>query len=119
MVQITLVTSVPVRAGSGPTLPTEMSQSMAIMARRPAGPSRWAAVATASVAGLSVLTGGGPAAFAHGPGFSASSGGPGAGSSRVTRAALDPALVAGRGATVDFAEQEAENATTTGAVIGP
>jgi hypothetical protein len=92
---------------------------MAIMARRTAGPSRWAAVATASVAGLSVLTGGGSAAFAHGPGFSTLSGGPGAGSSRVTRAALDPALVAGRGATVDFAEQEAENATTTGAVIGP
>ena len=37
----------------------------------------------------------------------------------VTRAALDPALVAGRGATVDFVEQEAENAATNGAVIGP
>lgn len=37
----------------------------------------------------------------------------------VTRAALDPALVAGRGAQVAFAEQEAENAVTTGAVIGP
>ncbi|HEX3335838.1 MAG TPA: hypothetical protein VHS54_05205, partial [Jatrophihabitans sp.] len=37
----------------------------------------------------------------------------------VTRAALDPALVAGRGAAVDFAEQEAENATTNGTVIGP
>ena len=37
----------------------------------------------------------------------------------VTRAALDPALVAGRGATVDFLEQEAENATTNGTVIGP
>ena len=37
----------------------------------------------------------------------------------VTRAGLAPALVAGRGATVDFAEQEAENATTTGTVIGP
>jgi hypothetical protein len=37
----------------------------------------------------------------------------------VTRAALDPALVAGRGATVDFAEQEAEKAATTGTVIGP
>ncbi|MFG1864829.1 glycosyl hydrolase family 28-related protein [Microbispora bryophytorum] len=37
----------------------------------------------------------------------------------VTRAALDPALVAGRGADVDFAEQEAENATTNGTVIGP
>src|SRR5206468_278413 len=37
----------------------------------------------------------------------------------VTRAALDPALVAGRGAAVDFAEQEAENAETDGTVIGP
>ncbi|RGA02138.1 mycodextranase [Microbispora triticiradicis] len=37
----------------------------------------------------------------------------------VTRAALDPALVSGRGADVDFAEQEAENAATNGTVIGP
>jgi hypothetical protein len=39
--------------------------------------------------------------------------------SRVTRAALDPSLVAGRGADVAFAEQEAENAVTNGTVIGP
>ncbi|MGW3399080.1 glycosyl hydrolase family 28-related protein [Streptomyces hydrogenans] len=37
----------------------------------------------------------------------------------VTRAGLDPALVAGRGATVAFDEQEAEHARTTGTVIGP
>jgi hypothetical protein len=37
----------------------------------------------------------------------------------VTRAALDPALVAGRGADVPFLEQEAENAVTNGTVIGP
>ncbi|MEU2116429.1 glycosyl hydrolase family 28-related protein [Streptomyces sp. NPDC016459] len=37
----------------------------------------------------------------------------------VTRAALSPDLVAGRGATVAFDEQEAENATTDGTVIGP
>ncbi|WP_431898944.1 glycosyl hydrolase family 28-related protein [Micromonospora chalcea] len=37
----------------------------------------------------------------------------------VTRAGLDPALVAGRGATVDYAEQEAEHGRTTGTVIGP
>lgn len=37
----------------------------------------------------------------------------------VTRAGLDPALVAGRGARVDFLEQEAENSATTGTVIGP
>ncbi|WP_329455963.1 glycosyl hydrolase family 28-related protein [Streptomyces sp. NBC_01497] len=36
-----------------------------------------------------------------------------------TRAALDPSLVAGRGADVPFAEQEAENARTNGTVIGP
>jgi hypothetical protein len=37
----------------------------------------------------------------------------------VTRAALAPALVAGRGADVPFLEQEAEHAPTTGTVIGP
>ena len=37
----------------------------------------------------------------------------------VTRAGLDPALVTGRGATVPFTEQEAENAATNGVVIGP
>ncbi|WP_326639875.1 hypothetical protein OG884_34520 [Streptosporangium sp. NBC_01755] len=37
----------------------------------------------------------------------------------VTRAGLDPSLVAGRGADVDFAEQEAENAATNGTIIGP
>ncbi|MCM4083513.1 glycosyl hydrolase family 28-related protein [Paractinoplanes hotanensis] len=37
----------------------------------------------------------------------------------VTRAALDPALVAGRGASVAFLEQEAERARTNGTVIGP
>ncbi|WP_212840720.1 glycosyl hydrolase family 28-related protein [Catellatospora sp. IY07-71] len=37
----------------------------------------------------------------------------------VTRAALDPALVAGRGADVAFLEQEAENAATDGTLIGP
>ncbi|MDY7087985.1 MAG: glycosyl hydrolase family 28-related protein [Actinomycetota bacterium] len=37
----------------------------------------------------------------------------------VTRAGLDPSLVAGRGASVNFLEQEAERARTTGTVIGP
>ncbi|GAA1842222.1 glycosyl hydrolase family 28-related protein [Agromyces salentinus] len=37
----------------------------------------------------------------------------------VTRAALDPALVAGRGADTAFLEQEAENAVHTGTRIGP
>jgi hypothetical protein len=39
--------------------------------------------------------------------------------SPVTRAALDPSLVTGRGAAVDFTEQEAEKAATSGTVIGP
>ncbi|HEX4724855.1 MAG TPA: glycosyl hydrolase family 28-related protein [Pseudonocardiaceae bacterium] len=37
----------------------------------------------------------------------------------VTRAAINPSLVAGRGATVGFVEQEAESSRTTGTVIGP
>ncbi|MFE1234229.1 glycosyl hydrolase family 28-related protein [Streptomyces sp. NPDC058745] len=37
----------------------------------------------------------------------------------LTRAALDPALVEGRGADVAFDEQEAENARTDGTVVGP
>jgi hypothetical protein len=41
------------------------------------------------------------------------------GAPKATRAALDPALVQGRGAQVPFVEQEAENAVTNGAVIGP
>jgi hypothetical protein len=36
----------------------------------------------------------------------------------ATRAAIDPSLVAGRGATVPFVEQEAEPAATNGTVIG-
>jgi len=36
---------------------------------------------------------------------------------RETVAALDPALVAGRGASLGMVEQEAENATTNGAVL--
>jgi hypothetical protein len=37
---------------------------------------------------------------------------------RETVAALDPALTAGRGASVSFVEQEAENASTNGSLIG-
>jgi len=39
--------------------------------------------------------------------------------SDVTRAAIAPSLTAGRGATVPFVEQEAENAVTDGTIIGP
>src|SRR5882757_392560 len=83
-----------------------------LAARRASG--RWAAAAAwaMSVAvGLSLAAGGGTAvAAAHADAGSAPV---------VTRAALDPSLVAGRGANVDFAEQEAENAATNGVVIGP
>ncbi|MEU5942816.1 glycosyl hydrolase family 28-related protein [Micromonospora sp. NPDC047548] len=68
--------------------------------------SRWVALATAAgvgVAGapaLAVVVSAAPAPV-------------------VTRAALDPSLVAGRGASVGFVEQEAEYAATNGTVIGP
>jgi Alpha-1,3-glucanase catalytic domain D1/Alpha-1,3-glucanase catalytic domain D2 len=65
--------------------------------------SRWVALVAAMVAATGVSV---PAAGA-------------AASPVVTRAGLDPALVAGRGATVDFLEQEAERAVTNGTVIGP
>ncbi|WP_377268616.1 glycosyl hydrolase family 28-related protein [Peterkaempfera sp. SMS 1(5)a] len=82
--------------------------------RPPRGPLRRVAVlvaaATAAAVGLSTV----PAGTA--------SAGTGAGRTAapaVTRAALTPSLVAGRGARVDIAEQEAENAATDGTVIGP
>src|ERR1700732_3571969 len=68
-----------------------------------------AAFATAAV-GLS-LTLGGTA--------SADVGVPQASTPGATRAALDPSLVAGRGGSGGFAEQEAENASTNGTIIGP
>ncbi|MER6538142.1 glycosyl hydrolase family 28-related protein [Streptomyces sp900105755] len=77
-------------------------------ARRPA---RTLVALTAVTAGL-VLGLGAPA-----PAASWHAGG--TGSPVVTRAGLGPALVAGRGASVDFDEQEAENAATDGTVIGP
>jgi hypothetical protein len=68
-------------------------------------PPRLLAVATVAVVGLGVAGIAGPASASSAP--------------VVTRAALDPALVAGRGANVNFLEQEAENAATNGTVIGP
>lgn len=65
------------------------------------------AAITASTLGLGAL-GAGPAAARTA-----------AADPAVTRAALDPALVEGRGARVGFAEQEAENAATSGTLIGP
>jgi hypothetical protein len=74
---------------------------------------RSAALASAAAAvSISMLAGGGAAA-------SASAGAQAAAVPVVTRAALDPSLVAGRGASVNFLEQEAENASTNGVVIGP
>ncbi|MFE4175769.1 glycosyl hydrolase family 28-related protein [Streptomyces sp. NPDC056909] len=75
--------------------------------------ARAVAAVTAAAVGLSVLSGGTALAGTGADGASAAS------APVVTRAALDPSLVAGRGARVDFVEQEAENATTNGAVIGP
>src|SRR5215211_9114331 len=43
--------------------------------------------------------------------------GAGPAQAQETRAALDPALVEGRGAGMDFAEQEAENAVHTGELL--
>ncbi|MFF7192317.1 glycosyl hydrolase family 28-related protein [Streptomyces sp. NPDC008079] len=72
------------------------------------------ATATAVAVGFSIMAGGTTALAGTG------SGGTGGGTAPVvTRAALDPSLVAGRGANVGFAEQEAENAATNGTVIGP
>ncbi len=77
---------------------------------RPAARSRraqlWVAAGVASATAAAVTLGGG-AAYADSHSTSAV----------VTRAALDPSLVAGRGASVAFQEQEAENATTNGTVI--
>jgi hypothetical protein len=68
--------------------------------------ARSAALVTAVAVGLTLVAG------------DAASASTGSGPA-VTRAGLDPALVAGRGATVPFLEQEAEDARTTGTVIGP
>ncbi|MCW2887178.1 MAG: hypothetical protein JWL58_4040 [Streptosporangiaceae bacterium] len=68
------------------------------------------AAVTAATVGLSVALGG--TALAD-------TGADGASAPVVTRAALDPSLVAGRGAGVDFAEQQAENVPTNGTIIGP
>jgi hypothetical protein len=67
-----------------------------------------AALTTTVVAAVSLVAGANPA-FADAPVAPVPS---------ATRAALNPSLVAGRGANVDFSEQEAENASTSGTVIG-
>lgn len=72
-------------------------------------PVRLGAALTAAAAGLSLAVV--QPALATGPTHAAPT--------PVTRAALDPALVEGRGADVPFVEQEAESARTNGTVIGP
>jgi len=76
--------------------------------------SAGAAIASATVAavGLGVVVVGGGTALAGVAGYAATT-------PVVTRAALAPSLVAGRGASVDFTEQEAENAATNGSIVGP
>ncbi|MFD6420133.1 glycosyl hydrolase family 28-related protein [Streptomyces sp. NPDC060194] len=93
------------------------------MARRwwSAGPARRSTGATAALVATAVALstlGGGTASADAGDGPAAAGRAAKAGPA-VTRAALDPALVEGRGAKVAFAEQEAENAATNGEVIGP
>jgi hypothetical protein len=84
-------------------------------ARRSRGPSRWAAAGIASAAAVAV---GITVAVSNNTAIAeVSTNAPS--TPVVTRAALDPALVTGRGANVDFAEQEAENANTNGTPIGP
>jgi Alpha-1,3-glucanase catalytic domain D1/Alpha-1,3-glucanase catalytic domain D2 len=81
-----------------------MSANITRNTRRPA--LLGVAAAAALAAGVGTLAGSSPA-------FAVSA------APVVSRAALDPALVAGRGATVAFVEQEAEKAVSNGTVIGP
>lgn len=88
---------------------TRPDPSVPPLARRAASVRHRPAVATAAI--VAIVAG---AALAGPVAASAAPAAP-----VVTRAALDPALVAGRGADVPFLEQEAENAVTDGDVIGP
>jgi hypothetical protein len=76
--------------------------------KRRGRPPRWATLA------LACLLASGAAAIVAGPATAQASVAPG-----VTRAAIAPSLTAGRGASVPFVEQEAENAVTNGTIIGP
>jgi hypothetical protein len=90
-----------------------MSRSIiGVAARWVRGPSLWVAAGVASTTAAAVGLGGAGTAFADVDAHAISA-------PVVTRAALDPSLVTGRGASVDFTEQEAENAATNGTIIGP
>ncbi|MCU1469971.1 MAG: mycodextranase [Glaciihabitans sp.] len=71
--------------------------------------SGWLLAASATTLALAASTALGGAAAAEATTPSASP--------VVTRAAIDPSLVAGRGADVSFSEQEAEKATTNGSIL--
>jgi Pectate lyase superfamily protein len=89
-----------------------MSRSITgALARWPGRPPRRAVAAVTAATLVLAATSGGTALAAGAPAAPPAP--------VVTRAALDPSLVAGRGAAVDYAEQEAENAATDGTVIGP
>jgi hypothetical protein len=89
-----------------------------VAVHRSGRPSRWISVGVASATVAAVGLGGAGAAFAAAQPASKPTSGSATGPV-VTRAALDPALVTGRGASVGFVEQEAENAATNGTLIGP
>jgi alpha-1,3-glucanase-like protein len=67
-------------------------------------------IATAAAVAIGLVASAGRPALAAGAASAAPA---------VTRAAINPSLVAGRGADLGFAEQEAENAATNGTIIGP
>ncbi|GAA1951415.1 glycosyl hydrolase family 28-related protein [Agromyces allii] len=90
---------------------TRASSESAPPPRRPHSPPLRRTASFVAIAALAV------GAAVSGP--LAASAAPKAPAPIVTRAALDPALVQGRGADVAFLEQEAENAKTTGSVVGP
>ncbi|MFJ5229082.1 glycosyl hydrolase family 28-related protein [Kitasatospora sp. NPDC088391] len=92
-----------------PSFPVRPAGAAAPARRVPSRAARAGSVVVASVLGLGVALCGAPTAQA-----AASSS---AGSPAATRAGIDPALSAGRGAPVVFQEQEAERAATTGSVI--
>ncbi|MEU4567958.1 glycosyl hydrolase family 28-related protein [Micromonospora sp. NPDC023956] len=81
---------------------------------RPGGPARWRPVGAVALAAIMAATVTGGAGTAQAAERSTARPAP-----VITRAALDPALVAGRGADVRFVEQEAEHARTNGTPIGP
>jgi len=91
-----------------------MSRSIPARASRRARRRAVAALAGSAIAVTAVVA----VAVGAGPSEAVASQA-GASAAVVTRAGLDPSLVAGRGARVGFLEQEAENAFTTGTVIGP